>query len=216
MDVLFALGFGVLIFGSAVETLLYFFATPLLGRLAFIPMGGPPVDVGPGGQEVLSGRRAAALATEGMPREAAGYRDAPAAPLARPESVVERLGFLPKEEADSHFLYGVPARDELTLRLPFKFFGSRTYGLVHTRLRFDGHKVSVTSRFLPVPSLAYGLSSLFFLGAGLGEGLHGEALVFPGIFLVAAFINGVIAYFRLRGPYQMVRMRLEGGLYSLR
>jgi hypothetical protein len=214
---LFSVGIAMLVFGSGLETLLYFFATPILARFAFLPMGhSPPIDVGPEGQEVLSGRKTAALATDGLPREAAGYREAPAAPLAVAESIVGHLRISEKEESDSHFVYGIPSREEIVMRLPFKFFGSRTYGLVRMKLSFDGHKVTVKSTFLPVPSVSYGVSSLFFVLAAMGDGMGAEALTFPGIFLVAMLINGAISWFRLRGPMQMLRMRIEGGVYSLR
>ena len=217
MSELFTLGILVLLAGSGVETLLYFFATPLLARFAFLPMTQTSaIDVGPDGQEVLSGRKTAALATEGLPREAAGYRDAPAAPLAVRESIVEHLGIEPETETDSHILFGVPARDEIVMRLPFKFFGSRSYGLVRMKLGFDGHKVTVKSTFLPVPSVSYAFATVFFLVSAIGEGMGAEALVFPGVFLVAMVINAVISWFRLREPLLMVRMRIEGGLYSLR
>lgn len=217
MSELFTLGILVLLAGSGVETLLYFFATPLLARIAFLPMTQTaPIDVGPEGQEVLSGRKTAALATEGLPREAAGYRDAPAAPLAVRESIVEHLNIARVEETDSHFVYGVPARDEVVMRLPFKFFGSRTYGLVRMKLGFDGHKITVKTKFLPVPSVSYAIATLFFLVSAAGEGMGTEALIFPGVFLVAMVINAVISWFRLRQPLLMVRMRVESGLYSLR
>jgi hypothetical protein len=216
MDLLFGLGMVILFVGSGLETLLYFFASPVLARLAFFPMGqSPPFDVGPAGQDVLSGRRTAALATDGLPRESPGYREAPTAPLAVPESIVAHLGIAPKEESDSHFVYGVPSREEIVVRLPFKFFGSRTYGLVRMKLAFDGHKVTVKSTFLPVPSVSYAASSLVFLLSTLGGGMGAEALMFPGVILVALVINGAISWFRLRGPLQMLRMRIEGGVHSL-
>lgn len=216
MEEVFTVGMLVLMAGSGLETLLYFFATPVLARAAFLPLGGSPIDVGPVGQEILSGRQAAALSAEGLPREASGYRSAPTAPLAIPESIVARLGVSPVEESDSHFVYGVPSRDEIVMRLPFKFFGSRTYGLVRTKLAFDGHKVVVKSHYLPVPSLSYGLSCFFFLFAAFGNGMGVEALFFPGVLLLVLFITGVISWFRLRGPMQSLRMRIEGGVYSLR
>ncbi len=207
--------FLVLVAGSLLETVLYFFATPFLARFAFIPLGTHTIDVGPAGQELLSGRKAAALAAEGMPREAAGYRSAPLAPVAQAEGIVETLGFPSTEEQDSHIVYATPTRNEIAMRLPFKFFGTRTYGVVCTKLAFDGHKITVANRFLPVPSLSYALASIMFLIAAVA-GSAVDGVVFPLVFLVALAINGVISYFRLRGPLQMLRLRLESDIYALR
>lgn len=215
MDLVFTVGMVVLLAGSGLETLLYFFATPVLARAAFFPLGEISIDIGRVGQELLSGRQAAALLAEGLPREAMGYRSAPAAPVAIPESIVARLGVSPVEESDSQFLYGVPARDELVLRLPFKFFGSRTYGLVRTRLAFDGHKVVLKSHYLPVPSLSYGLASVFLLVAAAVSGQGFQALFFLGALLFALVFTGVISWLRLRGPRQALRARIEGRLRAL-
>lgn len=207
--------FLVLVAGSLLETVLYFFATPFLARFAFVPIGTHAIDVGPAGQELLSGRKAAALAAEGMPREAAGYRSAPLAPVAKAEGIVETLGFPFTEEQDSHIMYATPARNEIATRLPFKFFGSRTYGVVRTKLSFDGHKITVVNRFLPVPSLSYGLATVMF-GIAAIAGSSEVGALFPVVLLVALAINGVISYFRLRGPLQMLRLRMESDIYALR
>jgi len=207
--------FVVLVLGSIAETGLYFFATPALARLAFVPLGTFTADIGPEGQELLSGRKAAALAMEGMPRETTSYREGPAAPLAKAESIVEALRFEPREETDATLVYSTPSRDEVVVRLPFKFFGTRTYGLARTKLVFDGHRVTATTRFLPVPSLSYALATLFFF-AGTATTTLEIALAAPAFLLVVLAVNGLISYVRLRGPLQMLRLRIEGGLHSLR
>lgn len=209
------IAFMLLVVGSLTETGLYFFGTRVLGKLAFVPLGSYTVDVGAEGQEILSGRRSAALAAEGMPREAGSYRSAPSAPLAVPESIVDTLRFGASEESDGHLLYCAPKGDDIVMRLPFKFFGTRAYGLTRTTLSFDGHRVVARTRFLPVPSVSYlGASVLMvLLGAISGDT---DTLVFPLVLSVALLVNAVIAFFKLRGPLQMLRLRVESAVYALR
>ncbi len=216
MELLFLLGFGLLFVGIAVEMPLYFFGTGVLGRLALVPFGTPrSIDLGPAAQEILSGRRAAARASEGLPREGGDYRSPPAAPTAMRESIVRALGLAPKVDADTHLVYADPARDEVVVRLPFKFFGTRTYALVTIKLSFDGHRVQMRGAYLPMPGLSYVAALLVLtLAALLGPGL--EALLLPGALLLGLLINGVISWFRLRGPVESMRMQLESALYSLR
>lgn len=216
MELLFLLGFGLLFVGIAVEMALYFGATSALGRLALVPFGAPrSIDLGPAAQEILSGQRAASRATEGLPREGGDYRSAPAAPAAVRESIVAVLGYPPKVDADTHIVYADPARDELVVRLPFKFFGSRTYGLVTLKLVFDGHRVQMRGAYLPMPGLSY-VAALVILTAGSLLASSVEALILPGALALGLLINGLISWFRLRGPVEAMRMQLESALYSLR
>jgi hypothetical protein len=216
MDGLFEIAFALLIFGACVETVLYFFGTSILGRAAFLPYGeARVVDLGPAAQEVLSGRRAVALANEGRPREPSDYRSPPKAPTPVPQSVLGTLSFAPKMDGESHISYADHERDELVVRLPFRFFGTRTYGLVRIRLAFDGHRVSVKGAFLPVPGLTYLLALALLTMAAMVAGKV-DLLIFPAVMGAALLINGLISWFRLRGPVEGVRMQIESGLYSLR
>ncbi len=216
MELLFPLGFALLFIGVSVEMLLYFFGTGALGRLALLPYGeARSIDLGPAAQEILSGRRAALRATEGLPREGVDYRSPPAAPAAVRESIVTVLGYPPKVDAETHIVYADPARDELVVRLPFKFFGSRTYGLVTLRLAFDGQRVQLRGAYLPMPGLSY-VAGLVILTAASLLASSAEALVLPGALSLGLIINGLISWFRLRGPVSAVRMQLESALYSLR
>lgn len=216
MELMFPLGFALLFIGASVEMLLYFFGTGTLGRLALLPYGeARSIDLGPAAQEILSGRRAASRANEGLPREGGDYRSPPAPPSAVRESIVAALGYPPKVDADTHLVYADPARDELVVRLPFKFFGSRTYGLVTLKLVFDGQRVQLRGAYLPMPGLSY-VAALVVLTAGALLASSVEILILPGALLLGLLINGLISWFRLRGPVDAVRMQLESTLYSLR
>jgi hypothetical protein len=213
VNVLFTVGCSILIVGTALECVLYGIAPRVLGHAAFLPIREQAtLDVGPEGQELLSGRKAASLDAEGLPREAHGYRDAPLAPVAVPQSIVTCIHLAPVETTNAYVTYAVAKADEVLLCLALD--KRNAFGLVRTRLSFDGHVVTLKSAFLPVGALSFGASTLFFVLASLGA-MGNDALVLPVMFFLVLLATGASSWRRLRPLVAVLRGRIQDSIRGM-
>ena len=193
---LFTVGCSILVVGTALECVLYGIAPRVLGHAAFLPIREQAtLDVGPEGQELLSGRKAASLDAAGLPREAHGYRAAPRAPVAVPQSIVTCIHLAPVETTNAYVTYAVAKVDEVLLCLALD--KRNAFGLVRTRLSFDGHAVTLKSAFLPIGALSFGASMVFFGLASLGA-MGNDALVLPVMFFLVLLATGTSSWRRDR------------------
>lgn len=216
-SLLFA-AFGVVIAACFLELTFYFAAPEMLALLSLLPLGNEErVEVGPNGQEILSGRRAAQLAAQAAPREALGYRVGPQAPAGTPQSIVATLGFPFKQDRDRFVLVGRHGEDALVLRIAFRFLGSRAWAVSRTTLSFDGHAVTMRTRFSPAPFVAHTLGAVVLSALALPLAFDEPGvLFFPGVFLVSMPINALMGWFHLRTGVQELRMQVRSGIYAMR
>lgn len=210
--------FGLVIAACFLELIFYFAAPEMLALLSLLPLGREErIEVGPNGQEILSGRRAAQLAAHAAPREALGYRVGPQAPAGTPQSVVATLAFPFKQDRDRFVLHGRHGEDALVLRMAFRLLGSRAWAISRTTLSFDGHAVTMRTRFSPAPFVAHAIGAVVLSALALPLAFDEPGvLVLPGLFVVSMPINTLMAWFHLRTGVEELRMQVRSGLYALR
>jgi hypothetical protein len=199
------LAFLLLVVANLIEIALYFASPTLLAALAVFPF--EPVR-----QTELSPAAIARIAN------GPGYQGASAvfAPMAAqvPNSIVSVLGLGEKVDADTHVVHASPTKDEIVVRLAWRFLGGRSYGLVRFRLKVEQGSLRVHSAFLPIPFWGYVLTLPVITIGALAVDARYTLIAFVLVF--AAGANSLFAWFRLKPLAQLVVAQLETDAKQLR
>jgi hypothetical protein len=137
------------------------------------------------------------------------------AKVASHDGIVAALGMPPELETDDYCAYADAVRNEVVIRISFRWFERRAFGLVRYRMQKVQDGVLVTSTYMPIPGNSYYVGGFVL---ALGILVSGHAAMLPILFIFG-FVGAMQIFLSKRAleqPALAIFSQIERGLRDLK